>query len=87
MTLFGMWIAGYWPVSDFWLVLKAWLGVLAEFLGGFYADHVRFDLRHPYRASTDTLIQGNTLGAYEYCPLGVPSCDTLTPLVYSLYTF
>ena len=23
-TLFGMWIAGYWPVSDFWFVMKAW---------------------------------------------------------------
>ena len=30
-TLFGMWIAGYWPVNDFWLVLKACLGVRAEF--------------------------------------------------------
>ena len=27
-ALFGMWIAGYWPISDFGLVLKAWLGVL-----------------------------------------------------------
>ena len=35
-------------MSDFWLVLKAWLGVLAEFLGVFHVDHVRFDLRHPY---------------------------------------
>ena len=33
--LFGMWIAGYWPMSDFWSVLKAWLGILAEFLGVF----------------------------------------------------
>ena len=47
-TLFGMWIAEYWPLSDFLLVLKAWLGILAEFLGSFYADHVRFDLSHPY---------------------------------------
>ena len=46
-TLFGMWIARYWPVSDFWLVLKAWLAILVEFLGSFYADHVRFDLCHP----------------------------------------
>ena len=30
-TLFGMWIAGYWPVSDFWSVLKAWFGIVAEF--------------------------------------------------------
>ena len=58
-TLFGMWIAGYWPVSDFWLVLKAWLGILAWFLGSFYADHVRFDTSHPYRASTDALIVTN----------------------------
>ena len=48
MTLFGMWVAEYWPVSDFGLVLKAWVGVLAEFLGSFNADHVRFGLRHPY---------------------------------------
>ena len=46
-------------MSDFWLVLKAWLGILAEFLGCFYADHVRFDPSHAYiaRASTDALIQ------------------------------
>ena len=59
MTLFGMWIARYWPVSDFWLVLNAWLGILAEFLGVFYADHVRFNLCHPYieRVATDALIE------------------------------
>ena len=34
-TLFGMWMAEYWPVSDFRLVLKVWLGVFAEFLAGF----------------------------------------------------
>ena len=27
------WVAGYCPMSDSKLVLKAWLGVLAEFLG------------------------------------------------------
>ena len=54
-TLFGMWIARYWPVSDFWLDLKTWLGILAEFLGVFYADHVRFDLRHPYIERLPTL--------------------------------
>ena len=47
-TLIGMWIAGYWPVSDFGLVLKAWLGAFAVFLDVFYPDHVRFDLCHPY---------------------------------------
>ena len=47
-TLFGTWIAGYRPVSDFGLVLKAWLGVIAEVLDVFNTDHVRFDLRHPY---------------------------------------
>ena len=31
----AMWIAGYWPMGDIGLVLKASLGVLAEFLGGF----------------------------------------------------
>ena len=46
--LFGMWIAGYWPVSDFGLVLKVWLGFFAKVLGSFYTDHVRFDLCHPY---------------------------------------
>ena len=35
-------------MSDFGLVLKAWLGIIAEFLGSFYANHVRFDLSHPY---------------------------------------
>ena len=54
-TLFGMWRAGYWSVSDFGLVLKVWLGVLAEFLGSFYADHVRFDLYHPYIERLPTL--------------------------------
>ena len=54
-TLFGMWIARYWPVSDFRFVLKAWEGVLAEFLGSFYADYVRFDLRHPYIERLPTL--------------------------------
>ena len=54
-TLFGMWIAGYWPVSDFCLVLKAWLGIFAEFLGSFYVDHVRFDLSHPHIERIRTL--------------------------------
>ena len=35
-------------MRGFWLVLKAWLGAIAESLGSFYADHVRFDLSHPY---------------------------------------
>ena len=43
--LFSMWIAGYWPVSDFGLVLKARLGV---FVRHFRVDHVRFGLCHPY---------------------------------------
>ena len=29
-------------------ILKPWLGVLAEFGGILYADHVRFDPYHPY---------------------------------------
>ena len=53
--LFGMLIAGYWLVSDFGLVLNAWLGVLAEFLGGFYVNHVRFYLCHPYIECLPTL--------------------------------
>ena len=32
-TLFSMWIGEYWPV--------------AEFLGSFYTDHLRFDLFIP----------------------------------------
>ena len=64
-TLFGIWIAGYWLVSDFGLVLKAWLGVFGEFLGGFYTDHVRFDLCHSYIERLPTLryhfLQCNTL--------------------------
>ena len=47
-TIFGRWIAGYWPVSDFGLVLNAWVGVLDALLGSFYVNHVRFDLCHPY---------------------------------------
>ena len=54
-TLFSMWIAGYRPVSDFWFVLKAWVGIFAEFLGSFYADHVKFDLCHPYIERLPTL--------------------------------
>ena len=46
-------------MSDFWLVLKAWLGILTEFLGILYVDHVRFDLCHRYIIimSTNTLIK------------------------------
>ena len=36
VMLIGMCIAGYWPMSDLWFVLKAWRGVLAKFLGSFY---------------------------------------------------
>ena len=48
-----MWVAGYLPMSYFRLrryEAVARLGVLAVSLGGFYADHVRFELRHPYIA-------------------------------------
>ena len=31
-----LWIARYWPVNDFWLVLKAWLAFSAS-LGAFCA--------------------------------------------------
>ena len=46
--LLAIWIARYWPVKDFWFALKALLGVLGEFGGVLYSDHVRFDPRHPY---------------------------------------
>ena len=39
----------------FTLVLKAWFGILAEFLGSFYADYVRFNLCHPYIEHLPTL--------------------------------
>ena len=62
--LFSMWIAGYWPVSDFRLVLKALLGILAEFLGSFYADHVRFNLSHPYIDRLLTLLCNAQMCSY-----------------------
>ena len=60
----GQWIARYCPVKDFWLASKAWLGVLGEFGGVLYTDHVRFDPRHPYyyyyKACTAALITNIT---------------------------
>ena len=50
--LFGMWIAGYWPVSDFRLVLKAWQGVLDEVFTQITTDFHFY--RYIYRASTIT---------------------------------
>ena len=47
IMLLGMWIAVYWPKSDFRFILKACVGVLAKCLGSFCADHVRFDPCHP----------------------------------------
>ena len=35
--------------------LKAWLGVLGEFGDVLYADHVRFDPRHPHIERLPTL--------------------------------
>ena len=46
--LLGIWIARCWLVSDLKLVLKPWASILAEFRGVLYADHVRYDPRHPY---------------------------------------
>ena len=48
-------IARYWPVSDLQLVVKPWASILAEFGGVLYADHVRFDPRHPYIERLPTL--------------------------------
>ena len=49
VTIFlAIWIARYWPVNNFWLVLKAWLGLFGEFGGVLCADHVRFDSCHHY---------------------------------------
>ena len=53
--LLAIWIVSYWPVNDFWLVLKAWLGVLGEFGCILYADHMRFDSRYPYIERLPTL--------------------------------
>ena len=47
--------ARYGPVNDFWLVLKAWLGLFGEFGGVLCADHVRFDPFHPYIERLPTL--------------------------------
>ena len=33
-----------------------WPSILAEFGGVLYADHVRFDLRHPYMERIPTLV-------------------------------
>ena len=44
-------------MNDFWLVLKAWLGLFGEFGGILCSDHMRFDLYHPYiEHLTDALI-------------------------------
>ena len=48
-------IARYWPVNDFWLVLKAWLDLFGEFGGVLCVDHVRFDPCHPYIERLPTL--------------------------------
>ena len=52
---YDTWIARYWTVNDFWLVLKAWLGLFGEFGGVLCAGHVRFDPRHPYIERLPTL--------------------------------
>ena len=46
--LLAIWRARYGSVNDFWLVLKACLGLFGEFGGVFCADHVRFDPFHHY---------------------------------------
>ena len=53
--LLAIWIARYWPVNDFRLVLKAWLGLFGEFGGVLCTDHVRFDPFHPYIERLPTL--------------------------------
>ena len=56
LTIFlAMWIARYWPVNYFWLVLKALLGIFGEFGSVLCVDHVRFDLCHPYIERLPTL--------------------------------
>ena len=53
--LLAIWIARYGSVDDFWLVLKAWLGLFGEFSGVLCVDHVRFDPFHPYIERLPTL--------------------------------
>ena len=53
--LLVIWIARYWPVYDFWLVLKVWLGLCGEFGGVLRADDVRFDPCHHYIERLPTL--------------------------------
>ena len=47
-TLLATWTARYWPLSDLLLVLKPLQSALAGVGVVLYADHVRFDLSHPY---------------------------------------
>ena len=79
ITLFGMWIAGYWPMSDFGLVLKAWLGILAKFLNVFYLYHVRFDLCHPYIECLPMLYTARL----ESVELLHPICECITCWEYN----
>ena len=51
----AIWIARYWPVNDFWLVLKAWLGIFGEFGGVLCTDHIRFYPCHPYIGRLPTI--------------------------------
>ena len=48
MNLLGICIARDGQKRCCWHVLKAKLGFLAELEAILYADHVRFDLAHPY---------------------------------------
>ena len=50
-------------MSDLQLDLKSWPSALAEFGGVFYADHVRFDPRHPFKVAVKGRGQLSQIGA------------------------
>ena len=43
-----IWRARKWPMEYLLLVLKPWTSIFTKFGGVLYADHVRFNLHHPY---------------------------------------
>ena len=55
MNLLGICIARDGQKRCWWRVLKAKLGFIAELEAFLYADHVRFNLTHPYVECLPTL--------------------------------
>ena len=76
--LLAIWIARDSPVKDFWLALKAWLGILGEFGCVLYANHVR--LLHPLKK---VIITESTRELLFYKLTGVHNCAWLPLRPYS----